>query len=207
MHLRGKPAVIFGTGLAVGGLVGYEVGLSNNDQPKAPAAETTTILQEQIVGSFLVSTVTDGDTVKVVVPGQKDAVIRVLGINAPESKDPRRPVQCFAHEAAAEATRLLLHKTVELTMDPVADSIDSNDRLLRKIDTTIGPGVEDFSHYMVANGFAAAYRRYRSTDRQELIAMEQTARTQHRGLWGSCSISSSNVPKNLSTEVTFPPAD
>ncbi len=190
--------------LVVGGFAGYELGFdAGSDNIEA---STTTIPQEQVIGQFVVSEVIDGDTVKVPVPGGT-ATIRVLGINAPESRPNQgRPVQCFAKEATLEASRMLLGKTIELSIDPVGDSEDSNGRLLRKIDMDIGPAVDDFSTAMVRNGFAAAYRGYRSSDRQNLIGLEQIARDARRGLWGDCAIPNSDVPKNLSTEVTFPPA-
>ena len=191
-----------------GGYLGYEVGFEAGKS--AVKAEnpgvTTTVAQEQVVGRFVISEVTDGDTVKVQV-GDTTATIRILGINAPESRPNQgRPVQCFAKEATAEASRLLMDRTVELSIDPIADSQDSNGRLLRKIDMDESPQVEDFSRAMVENGFAAAYRGYPTTDRRQLIALEQAAREDRRGLWGSCRIPSGNIPTNLSTEVTFPPA-
>lgn len=191
---------------ALGAYAGYEFGFDAGADSRAESVTTTTILGEQVIGRFVVSEVTDGDTFKVNTTAGT-ATIRVLGINAPESRPNQgRPIQCFAKEATAEATRLLLGKTVELSIDPVGDSEDSNGRLLRKIDIDEGPEVEDFSTVMVRNGFAAAYRGYRSSDRQSLISLEQTARAERRGLWDDCDIPVGSIPKNLSTEVTFPPA-
>ena len=55
-----------------------------------------------------VSRVIDGDTV-VLKDGQR---VRLLGIDTPESTDPRRPVQFFGLEAKQFLRRLIEHKTV-----------------------------------------------------------------------------------------------
>ncbi len=191
---------------ALGAYAGYEFGFDAGADSRAELVTTTTIPGEQVIGHFVVSEVTDGDTFKVNTTAGT-ATIRVLGINAPESRPNQgRPVQCFAKEATLEASRLLLNKTVELSIDPVGDSEDSNGRLLRYADLDEGPGIIDFSHIMVRGGFAAAYRGYRTQERQNLITLEQEARSAKRGLWGDCVIPSGSIPKNLSTEVTFPPA-
>lgn len=196
-------------GGAAGFGLGMELGASNETRQGNTPETTTTITGAEVVGRFVVREVTDGDTVKVSSTDNETivATIRILGINAPESRPNQgRPVQCYARQASEQASRLLLDKTVELAVDAEADSVDSNGRLLRKIDMDPGPEVEDFSRTMVRNGFAAAYRRYRSSDRGTLIQMEEDARSERRGLWGECRIPGDDVPANLSTEVTFPPA-
>src|SRR5437867_4203028 len=41
----------------------------------------------------------DGDTIRARVAGREERV-RFIGIDTPETKDPRKPVQCFGREAA-----------------------------------------------------------------------------------------------------------
>ena len=48
---------------------------------------------------YEVSKVTDGDTLHVVIEG-KDETVRLIGINTPETVDPRRAVECFGKEAS-----------------------------------------------------------------------------------------------------------
>jgi micrococcal nuclease len=50
--------------------------------------------------------VVDGDTIVVRVTGGEERV-RLIGIDTPESVDPRRPVECFGKEAAARTADLL----------------------------------------------------------------------------------------------------
>lgn len=49
--------------------------------------------------------VVDGDTLRVQVEG-KDQAVRVIGINTPETVDPRRAVECFGKEASDKAKEL-----------------------------------------------------------------------------------------------------
>jgi endonuclease YncB( thermonuclease family) len=50
--------------------------------------------------------VIDGDTLEVKLYGRKEK-LRLIGIDAPETKHPRKPVEYFGREATAEAKRLL----------------------------------------------------------------------------------------------------
>lgn len=60
--------------------------------PIMPDGEDTTV--ERVV---------DGDTI-VVAGGTR---VRLIGIDTPETKDPRKPVQCFGTEAAAHMSSLI----------------------------------------------------------------------------------------------------
>src|SRR5260221_277680 len=55
--------------------------------------------------------VVDGDTIEVALNGVNSKV-RYVGVDTPETVDPRRPVQCFGKEASDENKRLLTDKTV-----------------------------------------------------------------------------------------------
>ncbi len=48
--------------------------------------------------------------------------MRLIGIDTPESVAPDRPVECFAHEAAAKAAELLAGQTVFLEEDLSQDN-------------------------------------------------------------------------------------
>jgi endonuclease YncB( thermonuclease family) len=63
------------------------------------------LAQEKLVGTAraaaaLVERVVDGDTLVVRLDGQS-VKVRLIGVDAPESVDPRRPVQRFARESHA----------------------------------------------------------------------------------------------------------
>lgn len=180
-----------------------------NEAEKAPKSHETSQAQSLAIGKFIVEDVIDGDTIKVKDPKAPKgiATIRILGINAPElHPNQGRPVQCYGVEARKEASRLLLHKTVELKTDPKADTEDEHSRFLRMVDTDPGEGVNNFSVHMVEQGFAAAYRGYVTSIRQDLINDEKNARDHNRGMWDACNIPDSAVPTNLGSEVKFPAA-
>ncbi|MBI2443011.1 MAG: thermonuclease family protein [Candidatus Levybacteria bacterium] len=56
-----------------------------------------------------VKRIIDGDTIVVSVDGKEEKV-RLIGINSPESVDPRRPVECFGKEAKRFLESLVLGK-------------------------------------------------------------------------------------------------
>jgi len=53
-----------------------------------------------------VTRVTDGDTIHVSIGGG-DETVRLIGIDTPESVDPRSPVECFGKEASAHLAELI----------------------------------------------------------------------------------------------------
>ena len=67
-------------------------------------------------GSYPVVSVVDGDTIKVRMSGRVESV-RLIGIDAPETNAPGRPVQCFGPEASAKAKELLAGKAVRLEFE------------------------------------------------------------------------------------------
>ncbi|HWO73412.1 MAG TPA: thermonuclease family protein, partial [Dehalococcoidia bacterium] len=58
----------------------------------------------------------DGDTIDVQLDGVTVRV-RYIGIDAPETVDPRRPVGCFGAEASARNRALVEGRQVELEKD------------------------------------------------------------------------------------------
>ena len=57
-------------------------------------------------GPAVVTKDVDGDTVDVSIHGHHERV-RLIGIDTPETKDPRKPVQCYGPEASARTAALL----------------------------------------------------------------------------------------------------
>src|SRR5689334_4575454 len=86
----------------------------NNNQPTVPA---NTIAMPTNLPSASVVKVVDGDTIDISLNGQTSRV-RMIGINTPESVDPRRNVQCFGTEASNRLKQLLSGQTVFFEDDP-----------------------------------------------------------------------------------------
>ncbi|WP_322816772.1 thermonuclease family protein [Chloroflexus sp.] len=124
--------------------------------------------------------VVDGDTIIVRI-GWDEERVRLIGINTPESVDPRRPVECFGKEAASNARKLVDRQTVFLEDDPSQDSRDRFGRLLRYVWLEDGRMV---NLEQIRQGYAYEYT-YNVPYRYQAIfrAAETEARNAQRGLW------------------------
>ena len=128
-----------------------------------------------------VERVVDGDTIVVRVDGVKHTV-RFIGVNAPESVDPRRPDQCFSHEASAWlVNRLSAGASVTLIQDPSQDDIDRYQRWLRYVEYDGA----DLGAELVNEGYAFEYTYKGSVyDRRvEYQIAQENAKAAQRGLW------------------------
>ena len=76
----------------------------------------------------MIDHVVDGDTVDVRIDGRTERV-RLIGINTPETKDPRRPVECYGPEASA-LTTLLLPAGTGVRLERDVEARDDYGRLL-----------------------------------------------------------------------------
>ncbi len=135
-------------------------------------------------GYYPVASVSDGDTIKVRIAGKAETV-RLIGIDTPETKDPRKPVQCFGKAASSEMQKLVAHKTVRLEADPTNANRDKYQRLLRYVYLPDGTLV---NAYMIQNGYAFAYVLFPFTKMEEFRGYEKQARDANRGLWAGCSV-------------------
>lgn len=125
--------------------------------------------------------VVDGDTVTVEIDGVRET-IRIIGINTPETVDPRKPVECFGQEASARAHELLDNQTVALEAEETQGERDKYDRLLRYIFLSNG---SDFGKQMISEGYAYEYTYATAyTYQQDYRASQLEAESAGRGLWG-----------------------
>jgi micrococcal nuclease len=132
-------------------------------------------------GAATVVAAVDGDTLDVRVDGRRERV-RLLGIDAPETKHPTKPVECFGPEAAARLAELLPAGTpIELTRD--AEARDDYGRLLAYVHRT-----DVFVNLvLVEEGYATTLDiKPNSTYAPLLSAAAVTAREERRGQWGAC---------------------
>ncbi|HUC19998.1 MAG TPA: thermonuclease family protein [Candidatus Polarisedimenticolaceae bacterium] len=135
-------------------------------------------------GYFPVASVADGDTIGVTIAGKAETV-RLIGIDTPETKDPRKPVQCFGKAASAQAHKLLDGQVVRLEGDPASSDRDKYQRLLRYVYLQDGTLI---NLSMIENGYAFAYTLFPFTKIDEFRAAEQRARTANAGLWAGCDV-------------------
>jgi micrococcal nuclease len=135
-----------------------------------------------------VTSVVDGDTIKVSLGGET-VTIRIIGIDTPETVNPRSPVQCYGREATNNMKLLVDGKTVYLEVDPSQDDRDRYKRLLRFV---FMPDGTDVGLSMIADGFAHEYTYDKPyTYQQKYLAAQENARKENRGLWSEvCNVTS-----------------
>lgn len=125
----------------------------------------------------IVLRIVDGDTIVL----EGDQKLRYIGINTPESVDPRRPVECMAKEASNRNKELVEGKQVTLEKD--VSETDRYGRLLRYVYVD---GVM-VNEQLVREGYALASAYPPDVKYQDrLKAAEDEARMEKRGLWGKC---------------------
>jgi len=129
--------------------------------------------------SFIVTRVVDGDTIQIDT-GQK---VRYIGMNTPETVDPRRPVQCFGHEASAYNKNLVLNKKVKLVKD--VSEKDKYGRLLRYVYLADGTFV---NLKLVQDGYAYADTFPPDVAHaDDFVKAQRQAREAKLGLWEKCN--------------------
>ncbi len=143
----------------------------------APAARPAGVPSDA-AGPYRVLRVVDGDTVHVSLHG--DTTLRLIGMDTPETVDPRKPVQCFGRQASARAHQLLDAREVYLEYDASQGRRDVYGRTL----AYLWVGGRLYDEQMIAEGYAHEYTydapyRYRNAFR----AAQRAARRADRGLW------------------------
>ena len=124
----------------------------------------------------LVERVVDGDTIIVQGVGR----VRLIGVDTPETVDPRRPVECFGKEASAFTKRLLEGHRARLEYDR-----DRTDRYGRTLAYVYLPNGTFANAEIVRQGYGHAYTRFPFRYLDEFRQYEREARQGERGLWGA----------------------
>ncbi len=125
--------------------------------------------------------VVDGDTLQVQVRGRVEKV-RLIGVDTPESVDPRRPVEYFGKEASAFTRRIVEGKNVILRGEPGRENRDRYGRLLRYVYLPDGTCL---NAEIIRQGYGHAYVKYPFLRQEEFRAYEREAKEAGRGLWGT----------------------
>lgn len=126
--------------------------------------------------------VIDGDTIDVDLGEGNIQRVRYIGIDTPESVDPRQPIQCFSKEATAKNNELVANGIVGLEKD--VSETDRYGRLLRYVYM----GDLFINQVLVSEGYASTVSYPPDIKYQEQFRQaEREARTQNRGLWSTCN--------------------
>jgi len=131
--------------------------------------------------------VVDGDTAEIEINGQKRTV-RFIGMDTPETLDPRKTVQCFGREASNRAHELLDNQYVSVEYDPV---VGEQDKYGRRLAYIFLPDKSLYNQRMIEEGFAHEYTyqnqayKYQS----EFKSAQVTAQTAQKGFWSATTCS------------------
>lgn len=172
-------------------LVGYYA--ANNPE------KTTDVLGNNATGTYRVTEFVDGDTITVDMNGKPEK-IRFIGVDTPETHDPRKSVQCFGQAASDFTKQLIGNQTVRLESDTLSSNRDRYNRLLRYAYLPDGRLVQA---ELIKSGYAFAYTNFPFTKSEEFKAYEIEARNSNKGLWESCQL---EINKNGSLQ-SAPAAD
>lgn len=130
--------------------------------------------------TYSVKKVIDGDTIEIERYGKAEKV-RMIGIDTPETLDPRKPVQCFGKEASDKSKDLLSGGRVRLEFDPIVGEKDKYNRLL----AYVWSNNELVNLKLIKEGYANEYT-YRSQSykyQNEFKNAQTAAKESSIGLW------------------------
>ena len=139
-------------------------------------------------GLYRVSEFIDGDTIAVDMNGTIE-IIRMIGIDTPETHRPNTPVQRYGPQAADYTERLIGKSRVRLQADPINTNRDRYNRLLRYVYLPDGTLVEN---KLISGGYGFAYTQFPFQKATEFENLENQAKQAKRGLWGACGVTVSS---------------
>lgn len=160
---------------------------------------TATIPTNSQYTYYSVSSVVDGDTIKVNIEGTV-TTLRLIGMDTPETVDPRKPVQCFGKEASNKAKELLTGKKVRVEKDSTQGDLDKYGRTLAYVYREDGLF---YNKYMIEQGYAHEYTystpyKYQS----EFKTAQKSAQTNLMGLWSPNTCNGDTANSSILTPTT-----
>ena len=168
---RAKRLMVFGVGLLL--LSGTRLGWFAGVQSRAASRQP---------GLYSVTEFIDGDTVVVDMNGVPEK-LRFIGVDTPETHDPRKAVQCYGQNAAAFTKHLIGSNRVRLEADPLGTNRDRYGRLLRYI---FLPNGQLVNAEIIKQGYGFAYLSFPLTRADEFRGYQASAQASSLGLWASC---------------------
>ena len=167
-------AVVVAIVIAAASFSGWWFGRNGPGTPSNPTAATGSRFAARVTETV------DGDTVHVQTARGPD-VVRLLGINTPETHHPTKPVECYGPEASAYTEQRLTGQSVELELD-----VEHRDKYGRLLAYVILDG-HRFNDELLERGYArvliispnGVYAR-------PMLEEQLAAKRAHLGLWGAC---------------------
>ena len=145
--------------------------------------DTSTSTRDHHAANAVVERVVDGDTIVARIGGRSETV-RLIGVDAPESVAPTRPVQCYGKEASLFLSAMLPAGT-EISLVRDAEARDVYDRLLGYVVRSSDGLFVNLE--LVAAGYAAVLSYPPNDHYADALDRAQTeAVVSGRGLWSAC---------------------
>lgn len=133
-------------------------------------------------GTYRVTKFNDGDTITIDMDGREEK-IRFIGVDTPETEDPRKPIQCFGKAASRYTKELIGNNPVRLEADILNSNRDRYNRLLRYVYLPDGTLV---NARIISDGYGFAYTSFPFERLDEFRKLQTQARQNNRGLWSNC---------------------
>ncbi len=141
-------------------------------------------VEENQPGLYAVAEFIDGDTIAVNMNGSTE-IIRMIGVDTPETHRPNTPVQCYGPQAADFTENVIGKNKVRLQADPLNTNRDRYDRLLRYVYLPDGTLLEE---EIISEGYGFAYTLFPYQKIEEFKGYESTAKATGEGLWAACEV-------------------
>lgn len=143
----------------------------------------TKVVESSQPGLYKVTEFYDGDTISVDMNGVSEKV-RFIGVDTPETHDPRKAVQCFGKAASAFTKDLIGANRVRLELDPQNSNRDRYSRLLRYVYLPDGRLV---NAEIIKQGYGFAYVIFPFSKMEEFKTYQKEAQAAGKGLWNDCT--------------------
>ncbi len=162
---------------------GYIKTSDTKQSTQSSVTTRTSTKSSPLGGVYTVSHVVDGDTVDA-----QDANgtirIRLLGVNTPESVDPRRPNECYGKEASAYVKSVLQNRQVSIALDPQKPTMDDYGRVLAYVFRDDGLFV---NKDLITKGFGYEYTYHKEVYKyqQDFKQAQSVAQKGGAGLWSA----------------------
>ena len=164
----------------------------------AMTPQNQTVIHQNNPGNYKVVEFYDGDTIAVNMNGVKEKV-RLIGVDTPETHDPRKAVQCFGQAASDFTKRTIGDSALRLEADPINQNRDRYNRLLRYVYL---PDGRLLNAEIIKQGYGFAYLSFPFTKSDEFRKYQTEARESNLGLWSSCQPQQNEFGGYTSNDVT-----
>ncbi len=167
-------------------------------------------------GYYSVVRVVDGDTIVVWKDGEptrpddfgrsgEEITVRLIGMDTPETLDPRKPVECWGPEASAEGKKLMAGKDVRLVVDPTQDKYDKYGRMLAYVYLPAQAGLPNglfYNKFMIAEGYAHEYTYKKAYQFQkEFKSAQAEAKASKKGFWSPATCNGNTGVNSATTSI------